>query len=504
MKRVLSTLAVVMIALTTVARSQPPAQAGAKTTNDTPISKSGDDCACESQVLPEALAIVNGIKITRGDIERTTAEQVTKLQRQVVEARKRELDLQVNSKLLAIEAKRRGISANKLIEQEVLAKVKEPTEKEAQAFFDQNRAGIQGAFSAAKDEILQYLRDQRHQEQAKRLADELRKTITTVINVSEVTPSRNEKDRARVLATINGEKITAGDLEESLRPFIFDVQEQVFKLRQNELNLSINDTLLTQEAQKRKITTNALLDAEVKPNPITEAEASTFYEQNKDRVSGDFATTKDSIIRYLQQIEVRRAERAFVDKLRANASIETFLIAPQPPVFSIATTDQPSLGNLSAPITIVEFTDYQCPTCASTQPTLERLVREYGNQVRLVVRDFPLNQHTEAFKAAEAAEAAREQGKYWEYVGILMRNQSALGVAQLKDYASEIALDRSRFDAALDSGRFEERVQSDLAEGLRLGINGTPTLFINGRRVSDRSYEALKATIEANLKAVNK
>jgi protein-disulfide isomerase len=85
-----------------------------------------------------------------------------------------------------------------------------------------------------------------------------------------------------------------------------------------------------------------------------------------------------------------------------------------------------------------------------------------------------------------------------------MRNQSALGIAKLKDYASELSLDRRRFDAALDSGSFGERVQSDLAEGLRLGINATPTLFINGRRVSDRSYEALKATIEANLKAVNK
>jgi protein-disulfide isomerase len=501
-----------MVALTTVARSQAPTEVAPRKTETlvsaaklgTEADKSSEDCLCESQVLPEALAIVNGIRITRGDIERATKDQVTQLQRQVVEARKRELDLQVNSRLLAIEAKRRGISANKLIEQEVLAKVKEPTEKDAQAFFDQNRAGIKGDFSAAKDDILQYLRVQRQQDQAKRLADELRKTITTVIHVSKVTPSRNEKDGARVLATINAEKITAGDLEESLRPFIFDVQEQVFRLRENELNLSINDTLLAQESQKRKITTNALLDTEVKPKPITEADASAFYEQNKDRVSGDFATTKDSIIRYLQQIEVRRAERVFVDRLRATASIQTFLIAPQSPVFSIATTDQPSLGNVSAPVTMVEFTDYQCPTCALTQPTLERLVREYGNKVRLVVRDFPLNQHTEAFKAAEAAEAAREQGKFWEYIGILMRNQSALGIAKLKDYATEINLDRSRFDAALDSGKFGERVQLDLAEGMKLGVNGTPTLFINGRRVSDRSYEALKATIEANLKAGNK
>jgi protein-disulfide isomerase len=282
---------------------------------------------------------------------------------------------------------------------------------------------------------------------------------------------------------------------------VFDVQERVYKLRKDELDLSINDTLLVQEAQKRKITTNALLDAEVKPKTVAEEEARAFYEQNKDRVSGDFTQTKESIIRYLEQIEVRRAERAYVEQLRAAASIQTFLAAPEPPVFSISTADQPSLGNAAAPVTIVEFTDYRCPGCAATQPTLERLVKEYGDKVRLVARDFPLSQHAEAFKAAEAAEAAREQGKYWAYVEILMRSQSALGVAKLKDYASELGLDRGRFDQALESGKFAETVQRDIEEGMRLGIDSTPTVFINGRRVSDKSYDGLKANIEEALKA---
>jgi protein-disulfide isomerase len=509
LSRLLYALMVSMITMTSVIRSQTPTvgetkniTSGISVQSAPEPNKKVEDCACESQVLPEALAIVNGVRITRQDIERATNDPVTQLQRQVIDARKRELDLQINSKLLIIEAKRRGISTTKLLEQEVIGKIKEPSETEVQTFYDQNKARIQGDFNQSRADILQYLRDQRQQDEAKRLADELRKTIDTRILATQTTPPRDEKERALVLATVNGERITAGDVDDALRPAIFDVQVRVYKLRKNELDLSINDTLLVQEAQNRKITTSALLDAEVKPKPVTEEEARAFFEQNKDRVSGDFATTKDSIARYLQQIEVRRAERAFLDKLRAAASIQTFLVAPEPPVFSIATADQPSLGNAAAPITIVEFTDYQCPTCASTQPTLERLVKEYGSKVRLVVRDFPLNQHAEAFKAAEAAEAAREQGKYWEYAGILMRNQSALGVAKLKDYATELALDRGRFDSALDSGKFGEKIQLDLADGMKLGINATPTLFINGRVVSDRSYEALKATIDRTLKVV--
>jgi len=118
-----------------------------------------------------------------------------------------------------------------------------------------------------------------------------------------------------------------------------------------------------------------------------------------------------------------------------------------------------------------------------------------------VVRDFPLSQHANARKAAEAAEAAREQGKYWEYAAVLFRNQSALGLDKLRQYASELGLDRARFDASLDSGKFAEKVQRDVMDGHKLGINGTPTIYINGKRVSDNSYESVKSVIEATLKA---
>lgn len=458
------------------------------------------DCACESQVLPETLAVVNGVKITSADVQKATGNSVGPLHAQVVEARKRELDLMINSKLLAIEAKKRGISTVKLLEQEVLSKVKPATKAEAQAFYDQNKTRINKEFTEVADDIISYLSDQRQQQEAKKFADTLRGASEVKVNVTEVTPPANDAERARVFATIKGEKITSGDIETSLLPLIFDVQEQVYKLRKDELELSINDTLLTQEAAKRKITTTALLDAEVKPKPVTDQQTQLFYDQNKERVSGDFAQSKDAIRQYLEQIEVRQAERAFVEKLRASASIQVFLVAPVSPVFSISTIDQPSLGNANAPVTIVAFTDYQCPSCAAMHPTLERLVTEYPGKVRLVTRDFPLSQHSEALKAAEAAEAAREQGKYWEYIHILLRNQSALTVDKLKGYATELSLDRTRFDSALDSGRFSESVQRDVEDGMKLGINGTPTIFINGRRVSAKSYEDLKASVDAALK----
>ena len=487
MKKVVAAMIMVMVALPSLVQSQMP--------------NVSEDCACESQVLPATLAIVNGVTISARDIEKATGESVRDLQKQVTDARTRELDLIINSKLLAIEATKRGVTTTKLLEQEVVAKIKAPSQAEAQTFYDQNKARIQRDFNSIKDEILQYLTEERQRLEARKFADGLRSASNTIVKVSQAAPPRNDAERVQVLAIVNGENITSGDIEESLKSLIFEVQEQVYNLRKSELDLTINDTLLAQEAQKRKITTNALLDAEVKPKQVTEEQARAFFEQNKERVSGDFAQTKDSIISYLRQTELRVAERAFVEKLRAAAAIQVFLKPPESPVFSISTKDQPSFGNDKAPVTIVAFTDYQCPSCASIHPALERLVKENEGKVRLVARDFPLSQHAEAFKAAEAAEAAREQGKYWEYVHVLMQNQSSLGVEKLKSFAGELGLDRTRFDSALDSGKFAVMVQRDVEEGMKLGVKGTPSLFINGRRITAKSYEELKASVDVALKS---
>ncbi|HXQ35509.1 MAG TPA: hypothetical protein VN843_15940, partial [Anaerolineales bacterium] len=163
MLRLTYVLIVLSFAFTAPVKSQtPPIQ----TTPTKPV-----DCACESQVLPETLAIVNGVKITSADIKKATGNSVGPLQAQVVEARKRELDLLINSKLLAIEAKKRGVSTVKLLEQEVLAKVKRPTQTEAQVFYDQNKTRINKEFTEVVDDIIGYLSEQRQQQEAKKFAD---------------------------------------------------------------------------------------------------------------------------------------------------------------------------------------------------------------------------------------------------------------------------------------------------------------------------------------------
>jgi len=459
-----------------------------------------EDCGCEDKPLPEVLSVVNGVKITKQDLSPETRSRVEKLQQQVVDARQRELDLQIDSMLLESEAKKRGVTPSQVIKDEVIAKVQPPTDAEVQAFYEQNKSTIKAELKDAKNDIVEYLRYQRQQEQAQKLAERLRAAAQVKVLGK---PSSIAADRARALAIVNDKQITNADIENSLRPLIFNVQEEVYALRKQDLELKVNDTLLTQEAQKKGVTTRALLDTEVsaKVPRVTDAQAQAFYDQNKERISGEFAQVKAQIIQYLQESKDQEATLAYAGQLRRAATVQINLTAPDSPVFSIATDDQPTKGSAKALVTIVAFTDFECPSCARQHPVLDRIVTEFGDRVRLVVRDFPLSQHANARKAAEAAEAAREQGKYWEYSSVLFRNQSALGVDKLRQYAAELGLDRARFDASLDSGKFAEKVQRDIVDGRKLGINGTPTLYINGKRVSDNSYETLKSAIESALKA---
>lgn len=465
-------------------------------------TKPKDDCGCELKLPSDALAVVNGLRISEADIDAPIKTQIEKLKQPIMQARQREMDLQINAILLATEAKKRGLTTTQLLEREVIAKISNPSEAEAQAFYEQNKNQLGADFQTVKGEVVNLLRNQREEAEAKKFADRLRAAAHIKMVREKLSPPENETERARVVATINDQPITLGQLEDQLLPLIYNVQEQLYGIRKKQLDRHINDTLLQAEALRRKLTPAALLEAEViaKSKKITAADAQLFYEQNKDRMNGAYAQIKEQLVQYLQQRENLNAENALAENLQRAAAIQIYLPAPSLPASALKIDDQPSLGAVTAPVTIVAFTDFACPTCAKTQPLLERLCQEFAGKVRLVMRDFPLEKHAQAFKAAEAAEAARAQGKYWEYAALLFQQQNDLSVEKLKELAGQIKLDRTQFDAALDSGSLAEKVNRDLQDAAWLGINATPTIFINGRRATDKSYEAIKAAIENALK----
>ncbi|HKQ99739.1 MAG TPA: hypothetical protein VJT09_03640 [Pyrinomonadaceae bacterium] len=333
--------------------ASPAPQRGATAPTD---SKSVEDCNCESQVLPEVIAEVGGVKITSKEMDEAIKDRLKELKQQVTAARQHELYLQVNTKLLDAEAKRLGKTTAALINDEIVAKVTEPTEAEAQTFFDKNKDRIRQEFQAVKTQIIEYLRNERQRDEAKKLADRLRASNKIVMNEQQGAAASNGAEaRARILATVNGQAITAADIEEILRPFVFNIQTELYNLRKQQLDAKINDLLLDREAQARKITPAALLESEVtaKAKKVTEEEARAFFEEHKQEIGGDFASQKERVRIYLEERASRQAEAAFADRLRSNVSIKLFLKEPEQPVYQISTDDQPVKGSQTAAVTIV-------------------------------------------------------------------------------------------------------------------------------------------------------
>ena len=165
--------------------------------------------------------------------------------------------------------------------------------------------------------------------------------------------------------------------------------------------------------------------------------------------------------------------------------------------------DSQVLGNKDARVVIVEFSDFQCPACKAAHPIVKRITSEYGKKILFVYRHFPLiAAHQYALKAAEAAEAAGEQGKFWEYHDLLFANQENLKTEDLKKYAEELGLDLNKFNEALESGKFKDKVTGDMDDGENLGVSSTPTFFINGKKyVGVLDPEKFRGIIDGELRS---
>jgi protein-disulfide isomerase len=174
---------------------------------------------------------------------------------------------------------------------------------------------------------------------------------------------------------------------------------------------------------------------------------------------------------------------------------------PAGPV-DVSVDDDPSLGPADAPVTIIEFSDFQCPYCSRFQTeTFPQIIQNYGDRVRFVYRDFPLTSlHANALKAAEASECADDQGAYWKYHDLLFQNQSALDDASLKNYAASLGLDTAAFNQCLDSDSTMSEIQKDYQDGITAGVQGTPAFFVNGNLIEGaQPYSVFQAAIEAAL-----
>lgn len=458
---------------------------------------------------PTTLAVVNDVTISAADIE----DQVSAIilrdpdpylrayyldpEKETKESRQRALDARINSLLIAAEAKKRGKSSDEILETEINSRIPSPTDQEIKATYDANRDQIGSAdLESVRPDLINYIRNQRSQQLYSALISRLK--MTNVVNKNADVNTANLAT-GTVLAAVNAEPIRVETINERTKAYVYKLEMRIYTVRKQVLDRRINDLLIVAESSKRKVGSEEIVRVEItdKVKTPTEAEISRFYEENKANIKTDLAGARNSIAAYLQQQQQEKLEVALAEKLRAGAKLQVLLKEPNPPLLNVSIANGASRGDPNAAVTIIEFTDFQCSACGGMYPVVEDVLKSYGNRVRFVVRNFPLSRvHANALHAAQAAEAAKAQGKFWEYIDFLFKNQASLDDDSLKKFATQVGLDRKRFDAELEAGKYDSIIRGDMQDGEVYGVEVTPTFFINGAILTDYSADGLRTAIE--------
>ena len=307
---------------------------------------------------------------------------------------------------------------------------------------------------------------------------------------------------ADALATLDGQAITLTEIEPIGGANLTQAKLQYYNVQRAAIEEAITRRLLDKEAAARGLTVADLMKQEVesKVAPVTPEEQKAFYEQNKQRYFANMqeADALKQIEMGLGQQRMQQRRAQFAQTLRTKANVRIML---DPPRTQITADDDPGKGPANAPVTIIEFSDFQCPFCSRVNPTLARIRDRYGDSVRIVFRDLPILQiHPQAAKAAEAASCANDQGKFWEMHDTLFANQQRLDVASLKNHAATLGLDAAAFEKCLDGGKYTAEWQKDSADAEKAGVQSTPAFFVNGRPIVGAvPYEQFAEVIDEEL-----
>ncbi len=305
---------------------------------------------------------------------------------------------------------------------------------------------------------------------------------------------------AESVAKVGGTEISREELEKSVRPKLIELENQRYETLRQGLEELIGERLIELEAKARGKTAEELRDEEIfsKVAEPGDDEIQRVYDENKAQI-GDrtLEELRPQIIQFLKQRTANMLYQALLKDLKKKYGVKTML---SPPVVDVSTGGRPSRGGgEDAPITMIEFADYECPYCKLVQPTVEQVLETYGDKVRYVYRDFPLPFHSHARPASLAARCAEEQGKFWEYHDALFEAPD-LSTDGLRSLADSVGLDRIKFDDCLASEKYADAVKRDMEDGSNAGVNGTPAFFINGRFLSGAlPFDQIKAVIDEEL-----
>jgi protein-disulfide isomerase len=457
-------------------------------------------CLTADKGAPATLAVVDSTVLTVKDLDEKLRKKVEHLDEDVAKARREALQSVIDDALVASEAARLHVAPRELYFDEVVKKIAVPSEADLKAEYDGNRARYG---SRTFDEVREWIPSVVAEQREKTRLAEYTKSLQSRFPVAmKADPGANVPD-STLLATVGTRPITAATAATPLAAAEYNVRSDLWQEESAGVKKLVHEQLVRSEAARRGVTAEALVRSEVSDQvaPPTDDEIAKYYQQYRSFYGDDLASARSKVIDSLQRDRKQAREEAFDRKLREGHQVRIALAEPASPHLTIDTGRSPSRGSMQAAVTIVEFGDFQCPPCGRMYGIVEEALAPYGDRVRYVFRHYPMGFHQYALKAAEAAMAAQEQGKFWEYADVLFHNQQTLDVASLKRFAAKAGLGEARFAKDLDSGRFEPAVLEEKRIGARYGVAGTPAFFVNGVRLPYTAYnvEGLRATLDAAL-----
>ena len=328
-------------------------------------------------------------------------------------------------------------------------------------------------------------------------------TIGALVAVACLLPSPVQAD-SPTLATVGGTPITAAEIEQALRLPLYDLEVEKYRLTRRKLDQTIVERLLARAAAERGQTVSAFVTAEVQARiaTITSEEIAARVRADRAKLPPDEEQAHTEARSALVRERAGRALQELVERLSREAQVTVALRSPEPPVMTVPAGDGPAWGAPAAPVTVVEFADFECPVCKENIPILQEVRSLYRKQVRIVYRNFPLASHPQARPAAEAAHCAHEQGQFWAYHDGLFAKAPDLQPSDYVQLAERLKLNTADFTACLSSNRPKVAVAKDLADAQALGLSGTPTFFVNGRYLSGfQTLDTLRQYIDRELRA---
>jgi len=419
---------------------------------------------------PETLLVTStGKNYTVADLSPDAQKLYLSQDSVIAEARKQLIKIFVDERLVEAEAAAKGVTAESLEDAE-RAKVPDPSETEVKAVYDANRSALgDQTLDQSHKRIVEYLRRDAENKALEAYYESLAAKHKVVygkdVNAADLKPME-------VLFSVAGKSVSAGEFENKYKLTLYDQQADIFDAVRGQLESVVLNSLIERDAAAEKL------------------DASDYIAREISNKLKDYSDEERAGL-----------EKALKNKLFAKYAVKVLLKEPEPPVQRISTDDDPAQGPVNAPVTVVMFSDFQCPACSATDPVLKKVLAEYPGKIRFVVRDFPLTSiHENAFRAALAASAANAQGKFFEYTELLYTHQNALDAASLSKYAAQLGLNVKQFELDLSLEKTAAEVRKDMADGKSYGITGTPTIFVNGVAVRHLSADGFREAIDRALK----